>query len=384
MISIRYAIVCISMENSLFLSLNMVMKKYILAIISSFTISASSQAQAPKYSNEFLNIGVGARALGMSNSHVTSVNDVTAGYWNPAGLCGIGNQHQVALMHSEYFAGIAKYDYGAIATRLDSTSVFGVSFIRFGVDDIPNTTELIDANGNVDYSKITTFSAIDMAFLVSYAKTLKITGLSVGGNVKIIRRKIGDFAGAWGFGLDAGAQYDYKKWKFAAMARDVTSTFNAWTFNLSDETKAVFLQTGNEIPENGVEITLPKLILGAARKFNITEKITLLSEVNLDATFDGKRNVLIKSNAVSMDPHIGLEAGYMNMIYLRAGIGNFQSYSNVLGERVRTIQPNIGVGVRIKSICIDYALTDIGDQSVALYSNVFSIKVDLNKKKAKS
>jgi hypothetical protein len=367
-----------------FYNLNMIMKKHVFAILSTVAISASLQAQAPKYSNEFLNIGVGARALGMSNSYVTSVDDVTAGYWNPAGLSRIGNQHQVSLMHSEYFAGIAKYDYGAIATRLDSSSVLGVSFIRFGVDDIPNTTELINSEGNVDYDKITTFSAVDMAFLVSYAKTLKIPGLHLGGNVKIIRRKIGDFAGAWGFGLDAGAQYDRNQWKFAAMARDVTSTFNAWSYNLSDETKAVFVQTGNEIPENGVEITLPKLILGVSRKFDIGKKFSLLSEIDLDATFDGKRNVLIKTNGISMDPHIGLEAGYMNMIYLRAGIGNYQSYTDAVGRKVRTLQPNIGVGVRIKSVYIDYALTDIGDQSVALYSNVFSLKIDINKKKPKA
>lgn len=363
---------------------NMIMKKYVFAIFSGVAIFGSLRAQAPKYSNEFLNIGVGARALGMSNSYVTSVNDVTAGYWNPAGLTGLGNQHQVALMHSEYFAGIAKYDYGALATRLDSSSVLGLSFIRFGVDDIPNTTELIDANGNVNYDRITTFSAVDMAFLVSYAKTLKIPGLRLGGSAKIIRRKIGDFAGAWGFGLDAGAQYDYKKWKFAAMARDVTSTFNAWTFNLSDETKAVFVQTGNEIPENGVEITLPKLLLGASRQFDLSKKITLLSEINLDATFDGKRNVMIKSKAVSMDPHIGLELGYMNMVFVRGGLGNYQSYTDAGGEKVKTFQPNIGVGIRIKSVYIDYALTDIGDQSVALYSNVFSIKIDLNKKKGEN
>lgn len=337
-------------------------------------------AQAPKYSNEFMNIGVGARALGMSNSYVTSVNDVTAGYWNPAGLLGIGNQHQVALMHSEYFAGIAKYDYGAFATRLDSSSVLGVSIIRFGVDNIPNTTELIDANGNVNYDRITTFSAVDWGFLVSYAKTMKIPGLRVGGSAKIIRRKVGDFAGAWGFGIDAGAQYDYKKWKFAAMARDITTTFNAWSFNLSDEMKQTFIATGNEIPENSVEITLPKLLLGAARKFDFSQKISLLAEANMDATFDGKRNVLIKSKAVSMDPHMGLEASYMGMIFLRAGVGNYQAYTDAFGKKVKTFQPNIGVGVKIKMVTIDYALTDIGDQSVALYSNVFSLKIDLNKK----
>jgi len=359
-------------------------RKHVFSILFVAAIFTNVRAQAPKYSNEFLNIGVGARSLGMSGAYITSVDDVTAGYWNPAGLNRIGNQHQVALMHSEYFAGIAKYDYGAFATRLDSSSVLGVSLIRFGVDDIPNTTELIDANGNVDYDKITTFSAVDWGFLVSYAKDLKIKGLHVGANVKIIRRKIGDFAGAWGFGLDAGAQYDYKKWKFAAMARDVTSTFNAWSFNLSDETKTVFEQTGNEIPENGVEITLPKLLLGASRKFDLTKKISLLAELDADATFDGKRNVLIKSKAISLDPHLGLEAGYMNMIYLRAGIGNYQTYTDAIGKKVKTFQPNIGVGVRIKSVYIDYALTDIGDQSVALYSNVFSLKVDINKKKPKS
>jgi Type IX secretion system protein PorV len=355
-------------------------KKFSAVTVAFLCFFATVVAQAPKYSNEFLNIGVGARALGMSNSYVTSVNDVTAGYWNPAGLLGIKNQHQVALMHSEYFAGIAKYDYGAFATRLDSSSVLGLSLIRFGVDDIPNTTELIDANGNVDYNRITTFSAVDYAFLVSYAKQLKIPGLRLGANVKIIRRKVGDFAGAWGFGLDAGAQYDYKKWKFAAMARDVTSTFNAWSFNLSEETKQVFLATGNEIPENSVEITLPKLLLGAARKFDFNEKVSLLAELDVDATFDGKRNVLIKSKAISLDPHLGLEASYMNMIFLRAGLGNYQTYTDAVGKKIKTFQPNIGVGVKIKSVYIDYALTDIGDQSVALYSNVFSIKVDINKK----
>lgn len=355
--------------------------KHIITITFLFCIAHSVFAQAPKYSNEFLNIGVGARALGMSNSYITSVNDVTAGYWNPAGLSGIGNKHQVALMHSEYFAGIAKYDYGAYATRLDSTSVLGFTMIRFGVDDIPNTTELINSNGNVDYSRITTFSATDFAFLVSYAKKVKIPGLLIGTNVKIIRRRVGDFAGSWGFGLDAGMQYAYNKWKFAAMARDVTTTFNAWTFNLTDDMKDVFLATGNVIPENSVEITAPKLLLGAARKFDFNSKISLLSEVNFDATFDGKRNVLIKTKVISMDPHFGLEASYMNIVFLRAGMGNYQVYTDDVGKKVRTFQPNIGIGVRVKAFTIDYALTDIGDQSVALYSNVFSLKVDINKNK---
>lgn len=356
------------------------MKRSLSIVFVLSLVAFSGLAQTRKYSNEFLNIGVGARALGMSNSFIVSANDVTAGYWNPAGLAAMGNQHQLTLMHSEYFAGIAKYDYGAFATRLDSTSALGLSIVRFGVDDIPNTTELIDANGNVNYDRITKFSAVDFALLVSYAKSLKITGLRVGANVKVIRRRVGDFAGSWGFGLDAGAQYDYRKWKFAAMARDVTSTFNAWSYNLSDATKQVFQTTGNEIPENSVEVTLPKLLLGVARKFDVTSKISLLVESDLDATFDGKRNVLIKSDPVSLDPHIGLEASYNNILFVRGGLGNYQSYTDASQRTITTIQPNIGVGIHIKSFYLDYALTDIGDQSVALYSHVFTVKFEINKK----
>lgn len=343
--------------------------------------SLSSFAQATKYSNEFLAIGVGARALGMSNAYVSSVNDVSAGYWNPAGLLNIKSNLQLGLMHSEYFAGIAKYDYLGVAARVDSSNSIGATFIRFGVDNIPNTTELIDAQGNVDYDRITTFSAADYAFIFSYARKPKIEGLRLGANAKIVRRKVGEFGGAWGFGMDAAAQYDYKDWKFAAMARDITTTFNAWSYTLSDDVKNIFVATGNEIPENSVEITLPKLLLGAARTFKFyNDRITLLSELDLDATFDGKRNVLIRSKAISIDPHLGVEAGYMGIVFLRAGFGNIQKSTDVIGRKITTFQPNMGIGVKIKKVTIDYALTDIGDQSVALYSNVFSLKLDIDKK----
>ncbi len=244
---------------------------FFLLLISGF----GALAQAPKYSNEFLSIGVGARALAMSNAYVTSVNDVTSSYWNPAGLLGIKNNIQIGLMHSEYFAGIAKYDYVGISKIIDSSSTMAVSLIRFGVDNIPNTTELVDANGNVNYDRITTFSAADYAFLFSYAKKTQIQGLRWGGNAKVIRRKLGDFAGAWGFGLDAAMQYDYRKWKFAFMAKDITTTFNAWSYNLSDKMKEALIATGNDIPSNSSEITLPKLILGTARKFALDKKTDL-------------------------------------------------------------------------------------------------------------
>src|SRR5690606_38323223 len=190
-------------------------------------------AQTRKYSNEFLQIGVGSRAFGMSGAVISSTEDVTSGYWNPAGLMRMRTNSQASFMHSEYFAGIAKYDYGSAATFVaDNTAVVGVSVIRFGVDDIPDTSELIDADGNINYDRVTSFSAADYAFIFSYARNHKgrastENGLSYGANVKVIHRKVGEYGKSWGFGIDVGAQYKLNNFIFSGVGRDITTTFNA-------------------------------------------------------------------------------------------------------------------------------------------------------------
>jgi len=356
------------------------MKKNVLSLLI-VAFCSFTYAQTAKYSNEFLSLGVGARALSMSNAMVSLTDDVTAAYWNPAGLTRMDKKYQVSLMHSEYFAGIAKYDYAGIAYKIDDKSAIALSYLRFGVDNIMNTTELIDNQGNVDYNRISYFSAADNAFLVSYSRQIgKIEGLSIGANAKVIRRSIGDFAGAWGFGLDAGIQYQKKGWQLGLMARDVTSTFNAWNYNLTDEVIAIFEATGNEIPTNSLELTLPKLILGAGKTFEFKNGWNATVVADFDFTFDGKRNTLIKSDAVSIDPHLGLEVGYKKIVAVRAGVGNFQQVPDFDGTNYASVQLNLGLGIGIKDLVyIDYAFTDLGNLSIALYSHLFSVKVALDK-----
>ncbi len=342
-----------------------------------------SETVAPKYSNEFLAIGVGADALGKGNAVVAQTDDVNAIYWNPAGLTNVNKWLEVSLMHSEYFAGIAKYDYLGLAHSIDEKSTIGFSAIRFAVDDIPNTTQLIDNDGNIDYDRITLFTAADYALLLSYARKTKYPGLSVGGTFKVVYRKVGDFAKSWGFGLDAGVQYKTKnKWQFGLMARDVTSTFNAWVFTLDQEMQEVFIATGNEIPQNGLELTLPRLILAGYKKFDLGEKGFYTSaELDLDVTTDGKRNTIIKSSVFSIDPHLGIEIGFKNYVSVRAGISNMQYVRDFEDKQSLNIQPNIGIGLNFKNFYLDYAFTDIGDASIALYSHVISLRIKLNKPK---
>ncbi len=344
----------------------------IVAITLLFVGINYAQTNAPKYSNEFLAIGVGAKNFGMGNSVISSVDDVTAGYYNPAGLLKIEKDIQVGLMHSEYFAGIAKYDYIGVSKRLDEKSVGAISLIRFGTDDIPNTTQLIDKDGNIDYDRITRFSAADYALLVSYARKLP-KGFDVGANFKIIHRRIGNFANSWGFGIDASINYEYKEWRFSGVIRDVTTTVNAWSYSIDDETREVFNRTGNEIPENSTELTLPRIIVGGSRYFKLSDKFGLNSELNFDATLDGKRNSLIRSNAFSVAPRLGIDLGYKSIVYLRAGLNNMQWVRQYDGSESLSISPNVGVGIKFKKFNIDYALSNIGNQTLALYSNVFSL-----------
>ncbi|MGB3617998.1 MAG: hypothetical protein WBA12_07755 [Catalinimonas sp.] len=332
--------------------------------------------QAPKYSNEFLTLGVGARALGMGQAQTATVGDVTAGYWNPAGLTRIEGRYEGALMHAAYFAGIANYDYAGFATQIDSTSVLGITALRFGVDDIPDTRFLYDpTSGQIDFNRVRFFAAADWAFLLSYAKRdVLLPGLRLGANFKVIYRQVGNFADAWGFGLDGGAQYDVGQWRFGLTAHDITSTFNAWSYNTVEIDSILIADPRSAFPETAVEITLPRWRLGVARRVAFGERFGALLTTDLVFTFDGRRNVLVSGDPVSIDPAVGLELDYRQRVFLRGGVNNGQRTRNFDGSEQTEVQPNFGLGVRLGQFQIDYALTNIGDFSETLYSNVFSLR----------
>ena len=345
------------------------------------------EAQFRKYSNEFLNIGAGARGLAMGGAQVASTSDGTAGYWNPAGLVGVKDYPSVHLMHAEYFAGIGKYDYGSIAIPLSGEKrVVALSILRFAVDDIPNTLFLVEPDGSVNYNNIRTFSSADYAFLLSYGQKLideEDKKLSFGGNVKVVHRKVGSFATAWGFGLDAGIQYRNNRLKLGVAARDVTTTFNAWSFTFDEREKEVLYLTNNDIPVKSTELTAPRLVLGGAYNFPFNDNLSLSAEANLDVTFDGQRNTVISNKAISIDPRLGLEVNYQDNLFFRAGISNFQkalSDGDTLNQKkVWIYQPAVGAGFRIKNVVIDYAFTNLANQSNPLYTHIFSLRLDLRK-----
>jgi hypothetical protein len=311
-----------------------------------------------------MNLGAGARSLGMGKVQVSLTNDATAGYWNPAALTSVANKYDGVLMHAELFSGIVKYDYAAFAMPLDEKSAVGVTLLRSGVDNIADTRALVNEYGYIDYSKITYFSVANYGLLLSYARQLGPEGLSLGANGKIIYQNVGNFANAYGFGVDVGVQYNHGGWRLGLMARDITTTYNAWSIN-AEQFRATAVP-GEDIPRNTTEITLPRLVLGVSRQFTLPGQFTALVAADFEATTDGQRNALVSARPVSVDPRVGVEIGYRKLAFLRGGLGNYQQIRTFADNSTATNpqykqqwkgQYSLGAGVALNGLRIDLALS---------------------------
>ena len=356
-----------------------------------FFLTAHVNAQFRKYSNEFLNIGAGARGLAMGSAQVASVTDGSGGYWNPASLVNVKGDVQVNLMHSEYFAGIGKYDFANVSLPTSNEKrAIGITALRFAVDDIMNTLFLVEPDGTINYNNIRPFSSADYGMLLSYAQNISRSEnkmVNFGLSAKVIHRNVGSFAKAWGFGLDAGLQIFKNNWRFGIVGKDLTTTFNNWSFSFTDKEKEVLYLTNNDIPVKSTELTAPRLVLGLAKVFRMGKKSSLMAETNFDLTFDGRRNTVVSYDPVSVDPKLGLEYAYKDVFFVRGGINNFQKAladgDTLNQKKVWIYQPSVGAGFRIKSVVIDYAFANLANQSNPLFTHVVSLKLELGNKKRK-
>lgn len=345
------------------------------------TLAEALSAQSlRKYSNEFLKIGVGGKYLGTGGSLVTSESDPAAVFYNP-GAIGAIDRVSVSAMHNSYFAGIANFDYAGIVFPLKDRQNIGISLIRMGIDNIPNTINLYNADGSINYDNIKSFSVSDMALFLSFGKRMQDTqGLSIGGSVKIIKRDYGYFANAWGFGIDVGAQYVKDKFSVGVFVQDLTTTFSSWKFNFSEEDKVVLRATNNEIPTSSSEITLPALNFGGVYHFPIGKSKNIVINPMLKFTlYTDQRNVLL-AGPVSLDAALGTEVAIYNIAFLRFGVNNFTTATNDLQQKYLSYVPSLGAGFKIDQFEIDYSYNNVANAGIGLFSHVFSAIYKFKKK----
>ncbi|MBI4551828.1 MAG: PorV/PorQ family protein [Candidatus Latescibacteria bacterium] len=285
---------------------------------------------ATKYAGEFLSIGVGPRALGMGGAFVAVADDVTSGYWNPAGLAFL-SRRAAMVMHSEQLAGLA-YDYAAYAHPLPPgrrQAGVGVSVIRLGVDDIPLTrlpdpSQPIDAplgNGQRNRPFVERYvSDAEYAVLLSFASRVT-PRLAFGGNLKIIRKSVG-VAGALGAGLDASLLVrPARGLSFGAQVMNLTTTVLAW-------------DTGRK------EYLNPLLKTGFAYEREVARlhgRVVVAADA--DVRFEGRHKTDAQSlGQASVSTHLGIEYVLQNTVALRVG-------SEATGVTA-------GAGVRVPAVAV--------------------------------
>jgi len=315
------------------MAMNVIHRSRSLAFATVLSVAtATAGTGVAKYAGEFLAIGVGGRALGMGSAFVALSNDVTAGYWNPAGLSRL-NYPQFMLMHDEQFGSLVNHDYGAVALPIGSSTSIGLSIIRLGVDDIPDTRNAgVDINGNLTYdpaqfsrvdpNRVTYFSAADWAIYLTYSK-MQAEDFSYGANIKFIRRDLGEHS-ATGIGFDVGVWYTpLENLHLGANLQDVTTTLLAW-------------DTGRN------ELISPTLKVGSAYFIDAFSG-RFAPAVDLDIRFEGRKFASIAHlGPISIDPHVGVEYQFKNLIALRIG------YNDVK-------QLTLGAGLHLPKLNIDYS-----------------------------
>ncbi len=331
------------------------MKNFLLWMVT--VLLAASQisvAQVVGNANDFLDIGGFAATQATGNADGAYISGAEAGCLNPAALSMDGGKWDFALMHNRYMGGMATQNMAAAACKTDSMTTFGATLVRVGVDDIQNTLHLFDADGSINYDNITYFSVADYALYFSFGRQLKrIPALTVGGNVKLIYRHEGDFANAYGFGIDLAARYKWRRLSCAAVLRDATTTFDFWSVNESKFDSA-YLATGNTVPESRLEQRSPSLVLSAAYRMQRGD-FGAVAMAALRTYFGYNTQYIIQSDFASVDPALGVELSYKDIVMLRGGVSDFQNDSNMTISHKTSARPSIGAGLRLYGFRVDYA-----------------------------
>lgn len=347
----------------------------LLWLVAACVVPAVGAQTVVKYGADFLADGVGARALGMGGAHVGLAQDVSAGYWNPSGLSQLVYP-EGAYMHAERFAGTVSFDYGSLAFPLNARSTIGLSFFRSGVNDIKNTLDAWDQERDNPKPNpenyFESFSAADMAFFLSYARTVS-ERLSVGASGKVIRRTIGDFADAWGYSFDVGVQYRTNRFVFGANLQDVATMRQSWTVN-QEALRPIEEVFGEAMPQGGVEVVLPVARLGSGVIVPVGDASTFIVGFDLDLAFDGAETYYFNAGNVSFHPRLGTEFSYKGVVALRAGVTDVTS-SDRYGLDAT---PTVGAGLRVKQFALDYGFGNFAGLASDLgYSHRISARLTL-------
>ncbi len=284
--------------------------KTIIALTTAALSTVMMAEAAGTSAAQFLKMGAGARAASMGNAYTAVADDVTAGYWNPAGLSQI-TESQISVMHNEGLVD-TKYEYFAAATRMQKAAI--------GVNIYSMNYGSIDRYDNSN-AKQGSFNAGSLAGSLTFSAPVT-ERIFWGVNGKYVKESLDGQNGS-SMAADFGLLYKGDTYKLAATLQNVGQ-------------KMKFVQE---------ESPLPQLVsVGAARNL-ISDKLL----VAVDAS---------KYNDNAMTYHGGFDYKVASMLSLRAGYETTPSNQMSVGGLTGM---SAGMGFQFSSFAIDYAFRPFGD-----------------------
>jgi hypothetical protein len=179
--------------------------KSILFLCALLIVSTSAIAQKPMRAGttaaNFLEIGYGAAGSAMGDAYVSLASDVSAAYWNPAGLARM--EKSEAMFMTQPWIVDMNTSFGAVGIVVPGFGTIGASIILMDYGDMDVTT-MDQQEGTGER-----FSSKDMALSVSYARNLA-EWFSFGASGKLITSTIWhETATAMAFDLGAIIKTDF-------------------------------------------------------------------------------------------------------------------------------------------------------------------------------
>lgn len=226
-------------------------------------------ASAGRYAAAFLDIGIGARGLGMGGAYITLARNVTAFHWNPAGLAYVRSP-QLGFMYATQFGSLieplSNFNYAGGAIPLPGGASLAVNWIRLASDEIPLYPELAgdnlgqrlrDSDLRPTGEPLGFFSDQEMAYYFTFAKltTLNVDWgyemlefpleIPIGINLKLLQQQL-HTRKASGLGVDIGFMLRFGvaemfnnenlgKFSFGFLFKDVSRTILSWDTRQRDE-----------------------------------------------------------------------------------------------------------------------------------------------------
>lgn len=324
----------------------------LFVVTNSFAVSKVGTTAA-----QFLKIGVGSRAQGMGGAFVAVANDVTALYWNPAGLARLPGNEAI-LLHTEWLAGIS-FDYAALAINMGNVGTLGFSLTSVSMGEMKVRSEL-KPEGTGEF-----FDAGDISASLCYSRSLT-DRFSIGINLKYIRQNIWHSV-ADGIGIDVGTLFTTQ---FNGMKIGMSISNFGPNMTMSGRDAKEYIDISPEV--NGSNDQIPAFRQMESWALPITFRVG----VAMDAVNTSMNRLTVAIDALhpndnSESINLGFEYAYYNMAFIRLGWQSMFLKDDERGslfggdENEDYFPTNVGVGFNYAisskiSIKVDYAFADFG------------------------